>query len=131
MACAGFSGGAKRSGMAAAALTRENYHVIGIFMAGCNEDRATAGFNAYHPGPRFKKVPIFLSNGTGDPIAGPQQQAGVRQSLEQEGFRQVRTSTFDGSHRLDPEQLRSALRWFRLARLEKAATSPGTRAPVQ
>ena len=111
--CAGFSGGAKRSGIVAAALMKQNYHVAGIFMAGCNEDHATAGLRLYQPGERFKAVPIFLSNGTRDPIAGPEQQADVKQSLQREGFKNVRTETFDGSHRLNSDQLKLALTWFR------------------
>src|SRR2546427_7623865 len=70
VACAGFSGGAKRSATVAAAMMRENYRVIGIFMGGCNEDWATVGLRLFQPGERFKHVPIFLSSGNRDPIAG-------------------------------------------------------------
>jgi predicted esterase len=112
-ACAGFSGGAKRSAAVGAAMAKENFRVIGIFMGGCNEDRATLGFQLFKPGESFKTVPLFLSNGTQDPIANPQHAAMVRASMEQNGFKRIRSETYDGSHGLDEAQLRLALQWFR------------------
>ena len=112
MVCAGFSGGAKRSGSVAAALMKENFRVIGIFMGGCNEDRVSLGIKLYAPSDLFKSVPIFLSCGLQDPIAGPTPTAGVKQSLEQSGFRLIRMESYPGGHRLDPDQLKLALKWF-------------------
>ena len=86
VACAGFSGGAKRSATVAAAMVKEGYQVIGISMGGCNEDRATLGLQLYQPGDHFKLVPIFLSNGTGDPIANPTHSATVAESMRRSGF---------------------------------------------
>lgn len=113
VACAGFSGGAKRSAAVAAAMTHDGWHISGVFMGGCNEDRATLGQQLFSPGPAFKQVPMFLSNGNQDPIAGPGPGAMVRDSMIRSGFSNVRMETYDGSHRLDSEQLRQALRWFR------------------
>jgi hypothetical protein len=110
--CAGFSGGAKRSGCVAAAMTKENYRVVGMFMGGCNQDLATFGLHAYLPGDRFKQVPIFLSAGTSDPIASLAQARGVKQSMERTGFKRVRLVEYDGGHRLDQEALVVALDWF-------------------
>jgi len=112
VACAGFSGGAKRSGTVAAAMMKEGYHVIGIFMGGCNEDRASLGWQLYQPGERFKQMPIFLSNGASDPIAGPQPAAAVANSMRQNGFTKLRVETYGGGHRLNDEHLRLALEWF-------------------
>jgi len=113
VACAGFSGGAKRAATVAAAMMRENYRVIGIFMGGCNEDWATVGLKLFQPGERFKRVPIFLSSGSRDPIAGPQQTTPVQRSLRYTGFERIRLETYDGEHRLDAEQLKLALEWFK------------------
>jgi hypothetical protein len=112
MACAGFSGGAKRSATVAAAMMKDGYNVIGIFMGGCNEDRASLGLQLYQPGERFKQVPIFLSNGASDPIAGPQPAAAVASSMRQSGFNKLRVETYAGAHRPHEEHLRLALGWF-------------------
>lgn len=112
-ACGGFSGGAKRAAMTAANMMHQGDNVIGVFMGGCNEDRATTGYNISHPGSAFLDVPMFLSNGLNDPIAGPQQGAKVRQLMEQTGFRKIRSETYNGQHQFDTNQLRIALEWFR------------------
>jgi hypothetical protein len=112
-ACAGFSGGAKRAAMTAANMVRQGDTVIGVFMGGCNNDRATLGYEISRPGPRFLEVPMFLSNGRRDPIAGPLQGEAVRQSMQQTGFRKLRLETYDGEHRLNTNHVRTALEWFR------------------
>jgi predicted esterase len=112
-ACAGFSGGAKRAAMTAANMMRQQDTVIGVFMGGCNEDRATTGLELSRPGPKFLDVPMFLSNGRQDSIAGPAEGQKVKALMEQTGFRKVRLEVYDGPHRLDTNQLRAALDWFR------------------
>lgn len=113
VACAGFSGGAKRSAAVAAAMTKDNFRVIGVFMGGCNEDRVTLGQQLFQPGPQFKNVPLFLSNGTADPIANPKHGAAVKASMERSGFNRIRLEAYNSGHRLDQEHLRAALIWFR------------------
>ncbi|HEY0549137.1 MAG TPA: hypothetical protein VGF13_06010 [Verrucomicrobiae bacterium] len=113
--CGGFSGGAKRAAMTAADLAAARDNVIGIFMSGCNTDRATDGFYVSKPSLAFFDVPVFLSNGVGDPIANPQHGAIVKQSMEQNGFRKVRLEAHPGQHQLDTNHLRLALQWFRPA----------------
>ncbi len=113
LACAGFSGGAKRAAMTAANLMRQGDKVIGVFMGGCNEDRALTGLELARPGPAFLDVPMFLSNGQNDPIAGPRYGATVKQSMERDGFRKIRLEIYTGQHQLDTNQLRAALQWFR------------------
>ena len=113
VACAGFSGGAKRSAIAAAGLVREGYQVLGVFMGGCNEDYATLGLQLYQPGDRFKRVPFFLSNGASDPIAGPEHAATVAGSMRRSGFQMLRLESYDGGHRQNDEHLTLALQWFK------------------
>ena len=93
-------------------MMRDGYRVIGIFMGGCNEDRATLGFQLFQPGLGFKNVPLFLSNGASDPIANPSHGAAVRDSMQQNGFTRVRLETHEGAHGLKSEHLRTALSWF-------------------
>jgi len=112
-ACAGFSGGAKRAAMTAAEMMRQQDVVIGVFMGGCNNDRATVGFEYSRPGQGFLNVPMFLSNGTRDPIAGPAHGAEVKRLMEQTGFKRVRLEIYDDQHRLSTNHVRMALEWFR------------------
>ena len=113
VACGGFSGGAKSSALVAAAMAKEDYQVIGLFMGGCNEDFATLGLQLYQPGDRFKLVPIFLSNGTSDPIASPTHAATVAGSLRRTGFQTLRLESYEGGHRQNNDHLALALRWFK------------------
>ena len=110
--CVGFSGGAKRSAAVAAAMMKDGWHVVGVFMGGCNEDRATLGMSLFQPGSAFKKVPMFLSNGDSDPIANVEAGGRVRDSMTRSGFQNVRLVSYPGEHRLNKEHLRDALIWF-------------------
>ena len=112
IACAGFSGGAKRSALIAAIMMKGSYKLSGIFMGGCNQDSATSGFLVYQPGPQFRRLPIFLSSGTTDTIATPEQHAAVKQSMDRSGFANVRLETYDGGHQLNADQVKTALKWF-------------------
>lgn len=112
VAVGGFSGGAKRAACVAAAALQARYELIGIFLGGCNEDRASTGMLLFSPGPQFLKTPVFLGNGDTDPIAGPAHGAAVRASLERSGFSRLRAEVCQGGHRLEPLQVREALAWF-------------------
>jgi hypothetical protein len=112
-AVAGFSGGAKRASMVAAEMMQHGDSVIGVFMGGCNEDRATLGYQISNPGAAFLNLPMFLSNGTRDPIASPRHVAPVKESMERTGFRKIRAETYNEGHKLDTNNLAMALEWFR------------------
>ena len=112
VACAGFSGGAKRSAAVAAAMTHDGWRVVGVFMGGCNEDRATLGQQLFQPGPQFKQVPFFLSNGASDPIANPQHASAVAESMRANGFVNLRLESYPGGHRPHNDHLTEALQWF-------------------
>ena len=99
IAAAGFSGGAKRSGLLGALLCAEARPLIGMYMGGCNEDMATAGLKEYRPDRlAFRKVPVYLSAGKKDVVATVAAANKVRVSLEATGFRDVRLETYDGAH---------------------------------
>ena len=112
VASGGFSGGAKRSAYVGAMLMENGRRVIGLWMGGCNEDRATDALQWHKPGPAFFALPIWLSSGLTDPTATPAQQQAVRASLLASGFKNVRLETYAGTHALDPAQVAAGLRWF-------------------
>lgn len=112
-ACAGNSGGAKRSGYIAAIMAKEGYNVIGMYMGGCNDDMASRGLDEYRPKKSvFQKVPIFLSSGEKDGIATPAQTQGVAARMERNGFKNVRVESHPGGHGLSNEHITMALKWF-------------------
>lgn len=114
LAFAGFSGGAKRSGILGTMLTKTgSIRVCGFFLSGINEDRLSESYKSYQPGPGFLEVPVWLSSGTGDTVATPQSHDLVKVSLERTGFKRVRLERFDGPHQLKMSEVRRALRWFR------------------
>lgn len=114
VAFAGFSGGAKRSGILAAMLAgNSGLKICGLFLAGDNSDRVSVAYKEYHPPPGFLNVPIWISSGNADPIAPLGAQEAVYYSIKRTGFTNVRLETFFGSHQLKRAELQRALHWFR------------------
>ena len=114
LAFAGFSGGAKRSGILAAMLaSNRGFKICGMFLAGINSDRMTAAYKDYQPPTDFLNTPIWISSGTTDQIAPPGTQEGVYYSLKRAGFKQVRLEKFFGGHALKSAEIQRALHWFR------------------
>jgi hypothetical protein len=114
VAFAGFSGGAKRSGILGPMLARSgSVRVCGFFLSGINEDRLSEGFKTYQPGRGFLEVPVWLSSGASDIVATPQAHNLVKASLERTGFKRVRLEQFGGGHQLKMSEVRRALQWFR------------------
>jgi hypothetical protein len=113
IACGGFSGGAKRSGFFGAFMTKKGYNIIGMWMGGCNEDMASWGLSLYQPNyGKFTKVPIFLSSGTHDDKAKPEQVKGVMENMKRKPFKKVRLESYDGGHDPSAEQIKLGLNWF-------------------
>jgi pimeloyl-ACP methyl ester carboxylesterase len=111
---AGFSGGAKSSGILGAMLAKENkIKICGFFLAGINSDRLSAAYQDYHPPTDFLNVPVWISSGMQDQIAPPGAQEGVYYSLKRTGFKQVRLEKFFGGHALRSGEIQRALHWFR------------------
>jgi len=114
VAFAGFSGGAKRSGLIAPMLARSgSVKACGLFLSGINEDRLSEAYKTYHPGGNFLSVPIWLSSGQSDNVATPQDHDRVKASLERTGFRNVRLERFSGGHQVKMGDVERALHWFR------------------
>lgn len=113
IACAGYSGGAKRAGLLAPLLSLAGNRVIGIFLTGLNEDMLSDGYRKYKPGANFLRTPIFLSTGASDKIAQPQQQNEVRISMRRTGFARIRHESFQYGHVVKRSHIAEALRWFR------------------
>jgi hypothetical protein len=87
--------------------------MAGIFLTGINEDRITDGCRHFKPPRDFFSIPIFLSSGDRDPIATPNQQLAVENSMRQTGFTNIRHKTFTGGHEGSAAHVLEALRWFR------------------
>lgn len=127
VATAGFSGGAKRSGLLGALLCADDRTVIGMYMGGCNDDMATKGLQEYRPNSlAFRKVPIYLSTGDQDETATLAAANRVRQSMEGSGFREVRSETYSGGHTADAAQITEALDWFKELQAKRAPAEPGS-----
>jgi len=109
----GQSGGAKRASYLAPLFAVAGYRVAGIFLTGINEDRITDGCRQFKPPRDFFSVPIFLSSGDHDPIATPNQQWEVENSMRRAGFTNIRHKTFAGGHEGSAAHVLEALRWFR------------------
>ena len=112
IACAGYSGGGKWAGVMGAILARQNYNLVGVFMAAVNEDYASEAAKLYEPAVKYKQVPIYLSSGTDDKLATPQHHSLVKENLLHNGFNTVRLETFKGGHALSEDELRTGLKWF-------------------
>jgi predicted esterase len=124
LAFGGFSGGAKYSGWLAAAFASQKRTVIGVYLAGCNQDTlapAARDFDVLDE--RFRRIPVFLQSGEKDAVATPADHRRVQADLENAGFRRVRVEYFAGAHEVEPALLRQALHWFG----EPAGMPPGPR----
>jgi hypothetical protein len=114
LAFGGFSGGAKMSGWLAAAFASERHTVIGVYLAGINQESLVSAaklFNVFNSA--FKRIPVFLQSGTKDEVATPADHQDVATELKQAGFRNVRLESSPGAHDVDPRPLSTALDWFR------------------
>lgn len=113
-AFAGLSGGAKLSCALAGALAKAGgIRIVGVFLAGMNEDRLTEAYEKLKPPRSFLDVPVWLSCGSYDRIAPLARQEEVEASMRHGGFQHVRLESFAGRHEVSVPELQRALRWFR------------------
>ena len=113
IACAGFSGGAKRSGLLSPLFSVAGYRVAGLFLTGLNDDTLSQGYKKYNPGANFLGTKVFFSAGTRDRTSPLLQQNSVRASMQRTGFNNIRSATFAGPHTVKRAHFAEALRWFR------------------
>jgi hypothetical protein len=113
IACAGYSGGSKRTGTIAPLLARQGNHVVGLFLTGINEDHLSEGYQRYRPGTEFLQTPIFISSGTRDRVARPASSLAARDSMRRTGFARIRLENFPFGHVVKASHVAEALRWFR------------------
>lgn len=119
VACAGYSGGAKRTGLLAPLFSIGGCKIIGIYLTGINVDTLSDGYRQYRPGKEFLHMPIFISSGQEDNVATLKQQWDVKRSIQLTGFDRVRLEIFRAGHVVKRSHIREALRWFR-----ELATTP-------
>jgi len=113
VAVAGFSGGAKQTGLLAPLFSVAGCKIIGLFLSGINVDKLSLGYRSYPPGITFLHTPVFISSGLRDTIATPMEQREVKLSIEKTGFDRVRLENFQEGHAVKRTHVRAALRWFR------------------
>ncbi len=114
LAFGGFSGGAKYSGWLAAAFVSQGRTVIGVYIAGINQETLVAAatqFNVLNSA--FKRIPVFVQAGSADQVSTPADHQDVVTDLTRAGFKNVRIELTQGAHDVDPAPLRTALEWFR------------------
>ena len=95
-----------------------------ILMGGCNENTATAGLKRFLPPYSSTALPIFLSSGTSDTIASPEQIKAVEQSMKANGFGNVRLESCAGAHDVFPEHTTAALNCFTSTAAASATATP-------
>ncbi len=123
LAFGGFSGGAKYSGWLAAAFAGQGRTIIGIYIAGINQETLVAAatqFNVLNTA--FKRIPIFVQAGNADKVSTAADHQDVVTDLKRAGFKNVRLEVTQGAHEVDPAPLRTALEWFRQFALVPATT---------
>jgi hypothetical protein len=108
-----FSGGSKNTAFIAAYLQVEGYPVIGMFMAGCNQDHTGDALRKTSPDKEaYRRIPVFLSTGESDRVSTVAQSKAVGASIKKRGFLNVRFETYPGKHVLNREHVPVALNWF-------------------
>ncbi len=113
IATGGFSGGAKYSGWLGGWFSESGRNVLGMFMAGCNEDMASKSLDALRPTKKvFNRAKVFLSIGAHDKVAGPDKAETVVKSLKRSGFDDTQLTIFEGGHELRQYHLITAMKWF-------------------
>lgn len=128
LAFGGFSGGAKYSGWLAAAFASQGRTVMGIYLAGINEDSLLEAAEYFRVlDAKFLNIPVFLQSGEQDAISTPADHRAVQADLKRAGFRRVRIEYFQGSHDIDPTPLRTALEWFQVLKAYPVVQPPAAR----
>lgn len=124
-AVGGFSGGAKACFFPCATLLREKYKVIGVFMAGCNQDFSEMSRRELKaPLAGYKNIRAYLSAGSKDTIAPPSSVTAVKKSLKSNGIHDSRMVVHEGGHCMFQPHFEEALKWFESDRQkDKSATS--------
>ena len=108
-ATGGFSGGAKACMFPMAYLIKNEYKVIGGFLAGCNEDLSGTAQKLYRvPKADFKDVKIFLGN----PTYKAEYAEPVKDSMKRNGISNVRAELHNGKNSLEYTQFAEGLKWI-------------------
>ncbi|MEI6971164.1 MAG: hypothetical protein WCL44_06565, partial [bacterium] len=129
-AVGGFSGGAKGCFSPCSVLVGRKHKVIGVFLAGCNEDWSARFRKDYHAKDAgFRHIRAFLSVGDKDDIATVAHCTNVKNSLKANGIRDSRLEVFAGGHAMNGQHFVQALKWFAEDRPKSASAKLGGRQP--
>jgi len=114
LAFGGFSGGSKYSGWLAAAFASQGRVIMGVYLAGINQNTLLSGARQFKVlDEAFRDIPVFLQSGEKDEVSTPADHRGVRDELRRAGFKNIRIEYFSGGHVSDARLLGTALDWFR------------------
>jgi hypothetical protein len=113
LAFGGFSGGAKHSGVLAAAIAARGRIAVGVFQGGINSDTLALGMKKFGVSRvSYSRMKVFVAGGERDMIATPDAHRQVAATLKKAGFTRVRVEFGDLQHKADPAMLEKALKWF-------------------
>lgn len=109
----GSSGGAKATFYRMGDLFDSELNVVGLFLAGCNEDKTDGARSET----RFKrgdtrKVRVYISNGKADTISTVAHAEALEKSIKGGSYGDVRLELFEGGHEMNREEFTKALEWF-------------------
>lgn len=108
-AVGGFSGGAKACFFPCGYLLKNEYKVVGAFLAGCNEDFSGTGRDLFKtPKAAYKDLKVFMGN----PTYKADYAAPVAASMKKNGISNIRAEVHQGKNSMDYGQLAEALKWF-------------------
>ncbi len=112
-ACCGGSGGAKASFYRVGDLLVNDLNVIGMFLAGCNQDftdKARKETRCRKSG--LRKIKVWISNGESDTISTVSHAKSLKKSLRSNRWGKIRLELFDGGHIISQDEFKKAIRWF-------------------
>lgn len=108
-AVGGFSGGAKACFYPCAFLLKNEYKVVGAFLAGCNEDYSGTARDLFDaPKAAYKNLKVFMGN----PTYKADYAAPVSASMKKNGISDIRAEVHQGKNSLDYAQFAEGLKWF-------------------
>lgn len=112
-ACSGGSGGAKVSFFRTGQLLASELNVIGMFLAGCNQNLTEDARKASrYKKSDLRKIKVWISNGTKDTVSTVDHAESMEKGLKGHRYGKVRLELFEGGHVMKREEFKKSLDWF-------------------
>ena len=111
-ACCGFSGGAKATFYRVGDLIASHLNVIGMFLAGCNQNMTAAACQETRcPIGKLHKVNVYIINGQKDDVSTVAHAQTVERGLKG-AYGKVKLVLFDAGHNMNQAEFGKAIAWF-------------------